>query len=71
MVAAEGRHYLRSHTDKYDLIEINSVDTLSALSSGAPSTGTANGDGSTVVISARQRFKGGPTGNDRSILFVC
>lgn len=35
MVAAEGRHYLRSHTDKYDLIEINSVDTLSALSSGA------------------------------------
>ena len=35
MVAAEGRHYLRSHTDTYDLIEINSVDTLSALSSGA------------------------------------
>ncbi len=35
MVAAEGRHYLRSHRDTYDLIEINSVDTLSALSSGA------------------------------------
>jgi hypothetical protein len=35
MVAAEGRNYLRSHEDKYDLIEINSVDTLSALSSGA------------------------------------
>jgi len=35
MVAAEGRNYLRSHPDTYDLIEINSVDTLSALSSGA------------------------------------
>jgi hypothetical protein len=35
MVAAEGRHYLRSHEDRYDVIEINSVDTLSALSSGA------------------------------------
>jgi hypothetical protein len=35
MVAAEGRHYLRSHTDRYDVVEINSVDTLSALSSGA------------------------------------
>ena len=30
MVAAEGRHYLRSHRDSYDLVEINSVDTLSA-----------------------------------------
>jgi spermidine synthase len=35
MVAAEGRHYLRSHEGKYDIVEINSVDTLSALSSGA------------------------------------
>ncbi len=35
MVAAEGRHYLRSHDDRYDVIEINGVDTLSALSSGA------------------------------------
>jgi hypothetical protein len=35
MVAAEGRNYLRSHPDKYDLIEINGVDTLSALSTGA------------------------------------
>jgi spermidine synthase len=35
MIAAEGRNYLRSHSDTYDMIEINSVDTLSALSSGA------------------------------------
>ncbi len=35
MVAAEGRNYLRSHPGSYDIVEINSVDTLSALSSGA------------------------------------
>lgn len=35
MVAAEGRNFLRSRDDSYDLIEINGVDTLSALSSGA------------------------------------
>jgi len=32
---AEGRSFLRSSPDRYDLIEINSVDTLSALSTGA------------------------------------
>lgn len=35
MVAAEGRNYLRSHPRSYDIVEINSVDTLSALLSGA------------------------------------
>lgn len=35
VVAAEGRNYLRSHSDRYDLIEINSVDTFAALSTGA------------------------------------
>jgi hypothetical protein len=34
-VVAEGRSFLRSRDDRYDLIEINSVDTLSALSTGA------------------------------------
>jgi len=34
-VAAEGRSFLRSRDTRYDLIEINSVDTLSALSTGA------------------------------------
>jgi hypothetical protein len=34
-VNAEGRSYLRSRGGRYDLIEINSVDTLSALSTGA------------------------------------
>jgi hypothetical protein len=34
-VAAEGRSYLRASGERYDLIEINSVDTLSALSTGA------------------------------------
>jgi len=34
-VTAEGRSYLRSRDERYDLIEINSVDTLSALSTGA------------------------------------
>jgi hypothetical protein len=34
-VVAEGRSFLRSRADRYDLIEINSVDTLSALSTGA------------------------------------
>jgi SAM-dependent methyltransferase len=34
-VVAEGRSFLRSRGARYDLIEINSVDTLSALSTGA------------------------------------
>jgi spermidine synthase len=34
-VVAEGRSFLRSRSERYDLIEINSVDTLSALSTGA------------------------------------
>lgn len=34
-VVAEGRGFLRSRGSRYDLIEINSVDTLSALSTGA------------------------------------
>ncbi len=35
VVAAEGRNYLRSRYEKYDLIMINGVDTLSALTTGA------------------------------------
>jgi predicted membrane-bound spermidine synthase len=35
VVVAEGRSFLRSRAASYDLIEINSVDTLSALSTGA------------------------------------
>ena len=35
VVAAEGRSFLRSRRERYDLIEINSVDTLSALTTGA------------------------------------
>jgi spermidine synthase len=34
-VVAEGRSFLRSRDEHFDLIEINSVDTLSALSTGA------------------------------------
>ncbi len=34
-VVAEGRSFLRSRDATYDLVEINSVDTLSALSTGA------------------------------------
>ncbi len=34
-VVAEGRSFLRSRSEQFDLIEINSVDTLSALSTGA------------------------------------
>ncbi len=34
-VVGEGRSFLRSRSERYDLIEINSVDTLSALSTGA------------------------------------
>lgn len=34
-VAAEGRSFLRSRDDRYDLIVLSGVDTLSALSSGA------------------------------------
>lgn len=34
-VVAEGRSFLRSRDAKYDLVEINSVDTLSALFTGA------------------------------------
>ncbi|MBI4514768.1 MAG: hypothetical protein HY699_03005 [Deltaproteobacteria bacterium] len=34
-VASEGRSFLRTRNAHYDLIEINSVDTLSALSTGA------------------------------------
>jgi SAM-dependent methyltransferase len=34
-VVAEGRSFLRSRDSRYDLVEINSVDTLSALSTGA------------------------------------
>jgi SAM-dependent methyltransferase len=34
-VVAEGRSFLRSRDASYDLVEINSVDTLSALSTGA------------------------------------
>ncbi len=34
-VVAEGRSFLRSRDTLYDLVEINSVDTLSALSTGA------------------------------------
>jgi hypothetical protein len=35
LVAGEGRHYVRSHNDRYDLIQITAVDTFSAQSTGA------------------------------------
>jgi len=36
LVAAEGRHYVRSHTDQiYDLIQVTMTDTFSAQSTGA------------------------------------
>jgi len=35
LVTAEGRHYVRSHDDLYDIIQITAVDTFSAQSTGA------------------------------------
>ena len=35
LVAAEGRHYVRSHDDRYDLIQITAVDTFAAQTTGA------------------------------------
>ena len=35
LVAAEGRHYVRSHDDEYDLIQITAVDTFAAQTTGA------------------------------------
>ncbi len=35
LVAAEGRHYVRSHHAQYDLIQISAVDTFSAQTTGA------------------------------------
>ena len=35
LVASEGRHYVRSHGDVFDLIQITAVDTFSAQSTGA------------------------------------
>lgn len=35
LVAAEGRHYVRSHADTWDLIQITAVDTFSAQTTGA------------------------------------
>jgi len=35
VVAAEGRSFLRHSTDRYDIIQLTGVDTLSALSTGA------------------------------------
>jgi len=35
VVNGEARHWVESHDEKFDLIVLNSIDTLSALSSGA------------------------------------
>jgi hypothetical protein len=35
VVTGEARHWVESHDEKFDLIVLNSIDTLSALSSGA------------------------------------
>jgi hypothetical protein len=35
LVAGEGRHYVRSRKERYDLIQITAVDTFSAQSTGA------------------------------------
>jgi len=35
LVAAEGRHYIRSHDDTFDIVQITAVDTFSAQSTGA------------------------------------
>jgi hypothetical protein len=35
LVAAEGRHYVRSHPDEHDLIQITAVDTFAAQTTGA------------------------------------
>jgi hypothetical protein len=35
LVAAEGRHYVRSHDDRYDILQITAVDTFSAQTTGA------------------------------------
>jgi len=35
LVAAEGRHYVRSHDARYDLIQITAVDTFAAQTTGA------------------------------------
>jgi hypothetical protein len=35
LVAAEGRHYVRSHSDRYDLLQITAVDTFAAQTTGA------------------------------------
>jgi hypothetical protein len=35
LVASEGRHYVRSHDEVFDLVQITAVDTFSAQSTGA------------------------------------
>jgi hypothetical protein len=35
LVPAEGRHYVRSHDERYDLIQITAVDTFAAQTTGA------------------------------------
>jgi len=35
LVAGEGRHYVRSHSDVYDIVQITAVDTFSAQTTGA------------------------------------
>jgi hypothetical protein len=35
LVASEGRHYVRSHDERYDILQITAVDTFSAQSTGA------------------------------------
>jgi hypothetical protein len=35
LIAAEGRHFVRSHPDAYDIVQITAVDTFSAQSTGA------------------------------------
>jgi hypothetical protein len=35
LVASEGRHYVRSHRQRYDLVQITAVDTFAAQTTGA------------------------------------
>lgn len=35
LVAAEGRHFVRSHPEQYDVVQITAVDTFSAQTTGA------------------------------------
>ena len=59
MVAAGGRHFLRSTADRYDLIEMNSIGTLSASSSAAyvlPESYLHRGRGQRLPLASHARW---------------